>query len=68
MQIFLFIMSYTPLFLKVDCQMYIPNLLSDLTATQLQAIFQRALGMGSGLYRYTFLNAFLIMIVAFLAL
>jgi len=34
--------------------------MSDLTATQLQAMFQRALCIGSGLKRYAFLKAFLI--------
>jgi hypothetical protein len=42
-------------------------LISDLTATQLQAIFQRALGIGSGLKRYAFLKAFFIKKVTFLA-
>jgi hypothetical protein len=42
-------------------------LTSDLTATQLQAMFQRALGMGSGLKRYIFLKDFLINKVALLA-
>ena len=40
--------------------------MSDLTATQLQAIFHRALCIGSGLKRYAFLKAFLIKTVAFL--
>ena len=47
--------------------MYLPFFTSDLTATQLQAIFQRALGIGSGLKRYAFLKVFLINTVAFFA-
>jgi len=50
-----------------DCHIYFPLLISDLTATQLQAIFQSAFGIGSGLKRYAFLKAFFIRIVAFLA-
>jgi len=53
--------------LNEDCQMYLPFFSSDLTATQLQAIFQSALGIGSGLKRYIFLKAFRIFRVAFYA-
>jgi hypothetical protein len=41
--------------------------MSGLTATQLQAIFHKALCIGSGLKRYAFLKAFLIKTVAFFA-
>jgi hypothetical protein len=41
--------------------------MSDLTATQLQATFHKALCIGSGLKRYALLKAFFIKTVAFFA-
>ena len=55
------------LLLYEDCKIYLPSFISDFTAIQLQATFQRALWIGSGLKRYAFLKAFLTKTVAFLA-
>ena len=54
-------------FSYADCQIYLSSLASDWTATQLQATFQRAFGIGSGLNRYAFLKSFIIKTVAFFA-